>query len=120
MPLRCLVVDDSEEFLAAASLLLEAQGVAVVGRSSSSAEAIELAAALRPDVVLVDVELGEEDGVVLAIELATAHPGTTVILISVRDRAELAELTAASPVAGFLRKNAIGAKAISDLMNEPS
>jgi two-component system nitrate/nitrite response regulator NarL len=117
--LRCLVVDDSEEFLIAVSQLLEVQGVAVVGRSSSSAEAIQLASALHPDVVLVDVELGEEDGVVLAIELATSHPGTAIILISVRDRAELAELTAASPVAGFLRKDAIGAVAISDLMSEP-
>ena len=105
MPLTCLLVDDSEEFLLAANRLLEAEGLAVVGRSSSSAEASRLAAALRPDVVLVDVELGEEDGVALAARLATVHPETAVILISVRARGELAELTAASRVAGFLRKN---------------
>ena len=117
MALTCVLVDDSEEFMLAATRLLEAEGVAVVGRSSSSAEAIRLAAALCPDVVLVDVELGEEDGVELAARLATTHDATAVILISVRDRGELAELTAAGRVAGFLRKNAISAKAISDLMS---
>jgi two-component system, NarL family, nitrate/nitrite response regulator NarL len=117
MALTCVVVDDSDEFLVAAERLLEGQGVSVVGRTSSSAEAIGLAAALRPDVVLVDVELGEEDGVALATELATTHPEMAVILISVRDRGELVELTAASHVAGFLRKNAISAAAISDLMS---
>lgn len=118
MSLTCLVVDDSKEFLLAASRLLEAEGVVVVGLASSSADAMRFAAALRPDIALVDVELGEEDGVALATRLAALHPETAVILISVRDRAELAELTAASRVAGFLRKNAISAKAILALIGE--
>ena len=115
--LTCLVVDDSEEFLIAAERLLEGQGVSVVGGTSSSVEAIRLVDDLRPEVVLVDVELGEEDGIALAADVASKHPEMAVILISVRDRGEVAELTATSGVAGFLRKNAISAAAISDLMS---
>lgn len=115
MPLSCLVVDDSPEFLAAAKRLLEAEGASVVGQCSSSVDAIRFAAALRPDVVLVDVELGDEDGVDLAAQLATAHADAAVILISIRDRGELGEVMASSHVAGFLRKDDISLQAISRL-----
>jgi predicted RecB family nuclease len=52
MPLRCLLVDDNEAFLEAASLLLEREGLTVVGLASSIAEALRQARALRPDVIL--------------------------------------------------------------------
>ena len=58
MPLRCLLVDDSDAFLEAASVLLERERVTVVGVASSSAEALRQARELRPDVILVDVGLG--------------------------------------------------------------
>ena len=66
MPLRCLLVDDNEAFLEAASLLLEREGLTVVGVASSIAEALRQARALRPDVILVDIGLGEEPGQVKA------------------------------------------------------
>ena len=56
MPLRCLLVDDSEAFLQAASLLLQREGVSVVGVASSIAGALRQASALRPDIILVDTE----------------------------------------------------------------
>ena len=70
MPLRCLIVDDSDTFLRAASILLEGEGVTVAGVASNSAEALRQARALRPDVILVDVGLGEESGFDLAGQLA--------------------------------------------------
>ena len=70
MPLRCLIVDDSDTFLRAASVLLEGEGVTVAGVASNSAEALRQARALRPDVILVDVGLGEESGFDLARQLA--------------------------------------------------
>jgi two-component system, NarL family, nitrate/nitrite response regulator NarL len=114
--LSCLIVDDSEEFLASAARLLTLQGVTVVGRASSGDEALRLAEALSPDVALVDVELGEEDGIALARRLTSAGSAATVILISVRDRNELAELMAGSGVVGFLRKDALDAQAVADLI----
>ena len=62
MPLRCMLVDDNEAFLEAASLLLEREGVTVVGVALSIAEALRRARALRPDVILVDIGLGDESG----------------------------------------------------------
>src|SRR4029453_19253765 len=67
--LRCLIVDDSPRFLDAARGLLEGQGVTVVGQASSSAEALRRAAELRPDVTLLDIDLGGESGLELARRL---------------------------------------------------
>jgi len=58
MDLRCLIVDDSRRFLEAARSLLEREGIAVVGVASTSAEALRRAEELKPDVALVDVDLG--------------------------------------------------------------
>jgi two-component system nitrate/nitrite response regulator NarL len=114
--LRCLIVDDSEAFLASASRLLSAQGVEVVGRASSGAEAVRLAQEFEPDVALVDVQLGDEDGLEVARRLATTTLSTCVILISSHSKEELAELIAQTPAIGFLPKSALGADAIANLL----
>jgi two-component system nitrate/nitrite response regulator NarL len=114
--LSCLIVDDSEEFLASAASLLTLQGVSIVGQASSADEALRLAETLSPDVALVDVELGEEDGIELAQRLTSGDSSAIVILISLRDRNELAELMAGSGAAGFLRKDALDAQAVADLI----
>jgi two-component system nitrate/nitrite response regulator NarL len=114
--LRCLIVDDSEAFLASASRLLSAQGLEVVGRAWSGAEAVRLVQELEPDVALVDVQLGGEDGVEVARRLAATAPSTRLIMISSHTQDELAELIADSPAAGFLPKSALGADAIGKLL----
>ena len=116
MPLRCVIVDDSESFLASASRLLTAQGVEVVGRASSGAEALQLVQKLEPDVALVDVQLGREDGLELARRLAATVPVTPVILISSHPKDEVAELVTNSPAVGFLPKASLGADAIVELL----
>jgi two-component system, NarL family, nitrate/nitrite response regulator NarL len=108
-----LIVDDSDEFLASAARLLEAQGMSVVGRATSSDEALRRADEVVPDVVLVDVELGDEDGVELAQELEARLPSTRVILISAHEREELDLL--ANGVE-FLPKSSLGAAAIEKLI----
>jgi DNA-binding NarL/FixJ family response regulator len=116
VPLRCLIVDDSESFLASASRLLATQGVEVVGRASSGAEALQLAQKLEPDVALVDVQLGREDGFEVTRRLTATAPVTPVILISSHSKDELAELVRDSPAAGFLPKASLGADAIVELL----
>jgi DNA-binding NarL/FixJ family response regulator len=116
MALRCLIVDDSEAFLSSASRLLCAQGLDVVARASSGAEALQLARQLQPDVALVDVQLGSENGVELAQRLAATAQTTQVILISSHSKDELGELVADSPTVGFLPKLALGAEAIAKLL----
>src|SRR6476646_139838 len=97
--IRSLIVDDNRPFLDAARTLLEREGVAVVGVATTSAEALRLEEELRPDVVLVDIRLGDESGFDLARRLSS-----TVILISSSAQSEYAEGIAASPAAGFVPK----------------
>ena len=120
--LRCLLVDDSPRFLDAARGLLEGQGVAVVGVASNSADALQRAGELRPDVTLLDIDLGGESGLELARRLhgqTTGQAGqasTPVILISTHAEQDYAELIAASPAIGFLPKTALSADAIRGLL----
>jgi len=114
--LRCLIVDDNPEFLVSARALLSAQGLHVVGTAATGAEAIWHAGALRPDVVLVDLQLGEEDGLEVARRLAEKTPATHVVLISAHANDDLTELAADSTAAGFLAKTALSADAITALV----
>lgn len=113
MALRCLLVDDNRQFLALAQRLLESQGIEVVGGASGADEAVVLAGELRPDVVLVDVQLGDENGLELAERLA---PSVAVVLISTHPEDELAEVIADSPAVGFLAKRSLSAPAIEALL----
>jgi DNA-binding NarL/FixJ family response regulator len=116
--LRCLIVDDSPRFLDAARGLLERQGITVVGVASNSDEALQRAEELRPDVTLLDIDLGGESGLELARRLH-GEPGlapSRVVLISTHAEEDYAELIAASPAIGFLPKAALSAGAIHDLL----
>jgi two-component system, NarL family, nitrate/nitrite response regulator NarL len=115
--LRCLIVDDNPSFLASAARLLEAQGLAVVGSATSSDEALALARSLQPDVILLDVQLGDEDGLALARQLDASLPGRPVILVSTHAEDDLAELIAESPAIGFLPKRDLGAGEIATLLS---
>jgi DNA-binding NarL/FixJ family response regulator len=114
--LRCLLVDDNDEFLDSASRLLSAQGLQVIGRATYGAAAVRLARTFEPDIALVDVQLGNEDGLELARRLAVAAPGTRIILISTYAEDELSELIAASPAIGFLPKTTLSAIAIAEVL----
>ncbi|MYX94564.1 response regulator [Streptomyces sp. SID486] len=116
---RCLIVDDCPHFLAAARCLLEREGVEVVGAASTGAQAAERVEELRPDVVLLDVELGAENGVELAERLcrdATAGP-PSIILISACSETDYSAMAAASSAIGFLCKSRLSAAAIRALLD---
>jgi DNA-binding NarL/FixJ family response regulator len=117
---RCLLVDDNSAFVETARLLLAREGVVVAGTASSIAEALRQVGALRPDVVLVDIALGDENGFELARRLAggDSADGTTVIMISTRAGADYADLVADSSAAGFLPKNELSAAAIQRILGQ--
>ena len=116
MNTRCLLVDDNEDFLASATRLLESQGLDVVGRARSSAEALDLVERLTPYVALVDIELAEEDGITLSHQLHARAPGTRIVLISAYEREDLADLLGGSSAAGFVPKRILGADAIAAVL----
>jgi CheY-like chemotaxis protein len=108
---RYLIVDDNESFLEIVRGLLEREGLNGVSVASSYADALRLFEALRPDVVLVDIFLGDESGLKLARRLAEGKRAT-VILISTHAEADLGDLIAESPADGFLPKTDVSAEAI--------
>ena len=118
MALRCMIVDDSPRFLAAARGLLEREGLLVVAVATNGAEAIRYAVEAGPDVTLVDINLGEQSGfdVVRRLTREAGLAPSTVILISTHAEEDYAELIAASPAAGFLPKARLSAGAVRDLL----
>jgi DNA-binding NarL/FixJ family response regulator len=120
--IRCLLVDDNDAFLEAASVLLQREGLKVVGVASNSAGALRQARALQPDLILVDIGLGDESGFDLARLLAEDGQGgrAEVILISARAETDYAELIAESPAAGFLVKSELSARAIGQILGHTS
>lgn len=116
MQLRCVIVDDDEEFLKVAQALLERDGMTVAGVAHNSAEALQRAQALRPDVVLVDIRLGRESGFEAARRLAANGQSTALIMISTHAGEDYAELIAESPAAGFLPKAELSAAAIRRIL----
>ena len=118
MSIRCLIVDDNESFMEIAGALLKREGLTVVGVTSTSADALRKVANLRPDVVLVDIFLGEESGLELARQLTNGGPdvSATVILISTHAQSDLEDLIAGSPAAGFLPKAELSAKAVLEIV----
>lgn len=114
MPLRCLIVDDSHEFRRAASELLQREGISVVGVASTGAQASRACTELRPEVVLLDIDLGEEMGFDVARQLAgRAGSGQPVIiLISSYSAEDFADMIAASPAVSFLPKSNLSGTAI--------
>jgi DNA-binding response OmpR family regulator len=122
MAFRCLVVDDDARFLESAKLLLHREGVEV-DTASSGAQAIRQIGVLRPDVVLLDIHLGEESGFAVAHELHAAWPtagspegGARIILISTNSERDYGRLIETSPVLGFIAKSSLSAHAIREVL----
>jgi CheY-like chemotaxis protein len=99
-----LIVDDHAGFRASARALLEADGFAVLGEAEDGPTALEQARRLRPQVVLLDVQLPGLDGFAVAERLATEPAAPVVVLISSRGRGAFRGRLASSPVQGFITK----------------
>ncbi|AHC24945.1 MULTISPECIES: response regulator [Mycobacteriaceae] len=109
---RCLIVDDSAAFCAAARSMLERGGFEVVGTAGDADEAVRMTAQLRPDIALVDVDLGTDSG----FDVARQLDGVRVILTSTHDEQDFADLIVASPALGFLPKLTLSPDRIRELI----
>lgn len=116
--MRCLIVDDNDDFLRAARELLESDGISVVGAVSTGAQAYRTCRDLNPDVVLLDIDLGEENGFDVARQLAGRADATRprVILISGYSRDDFEDMIGDSPVVSFLPKAYLSGTAIRDIL----
>jgi two-component system, NarL family, nitrate/nitrite response regulator NarL len=114
---RALIIDDNAEFLGVAKVVLGREGVAVVAVAATSAEALQAVREHHPDVVLVDVDLGDESGLDVAEALTReAAVPPRVVLISAHAEDDLRELIAASPAIGFLAKSQLSGSAVAALL----
>ena len=120
MPPRCLLVDDSQAFLHAASRPAGAGGPHGRGGGLQHRRGAAQARALRPDLILVDIGLGDESGFELARLLAQDPQDgrrADVILISAAAQTDYQDLIHDSPAAGFLAKSDLSARAISHILS---
>jgi DNA-binding NarL/FixJ family response regulator len=113
-----MIVDDSEQFLAVARKYLSRDGLEVVATATSQREALEKAEEVRPDIVLVDINLGDESGVELTHLLIARFPylRSRIVLISTMDHDDVADLVSDTPAAGFIPKNVLSARAVGELV----
>jgi DNA-binding NarL/FixJ family response regulator len=104
VPLSVLIVDDHAGFRRSARGLLEAEGLRVVGEAADGLEAIDLVRVIRPDIVLLDVQLPGLDGFEVAERLAELVDPPIVVLISSRDAGTYRGRLADSPARAFIAK----------------
>ena len=111
-----LIVDDHPSFRKSARLLLGAEGFDVVGEAEDGASSLAAARELRPDVVLLDVQLPDMDGFAVARRLTENGDGPTVILTSSRDASDYGTLVGESGARGFVAKGDLCGGALADLL----
>jgi DNA-binding NarL/FixJ family response regulator len=111
-----LIVDDHEAFRASARALLEAEGFDVVGEAADDRQALCQVELLRPDVVLLDIQLPEADGFAVADRLAAQGSGAEVVLISSHEAATYGPRLAAAPARGFIAKRQLSGAALAALL----
>ena len=111
-----LIVDDHESFRDLARLLLSSEGFEVVGEAHDGASALEAARRLHPDLVLLDVQLPDSDGVAIAHSLVQEYGAPQVVLVSGRERSDFGSRLETDDVLGFVPKDQLTGEAIRELL----
>ena len=119
MSARVLIVDDHASFRTFARLLLNADGFDVVGMATDGAGAISATRELRPDVVLLDVQLPDLDGFGVAEALSRQPWVPAVVLVSSRASSDYGHQVAASRARGFIAKADLSGDAVRRVLGGP-
>lgn len=112
-----LIVDDHEDFRTSARSLLEAEGFDVVGEAADGAQAVAAVAALRPAIVLLDIQLPDLDGLAVAERIAAVPDSPAIVLISSRDAAAYGPRLGQTPARGFIAKSELSGAALAGLLS---
>lgn len=104
-PVSVLVVDDQEPFRRAARVVLgHTDGFELVGEAQSGEEAVMMADALQPDLVLMDINMAGINGVEATRRIVEANPGITVVLVSTYAVGDLPADAASSGAKAYVNK----------------
>ncbi len=109
-----VIVDDHADFRAQATELLQAAGYEVVGSCPDGRSALEAITALRPDVVLLDVQLPDIDGFGVLAQVDTLSNAPTVVLVSTREAADYGARVGRSGAAAFITKAELCALSLAE------
>jgi DNA-binding NarL/FixJ family response regulator len=116
MPTSVLIVDDHPSFRASARRLLECEGFDVIGEAPDGASALECVERLRPDVVLLDVQLPDINGFEVAARLTENGRSPAIVLTSSRDVDDLGLRAGRDGVRGFIPKSELSGPALEALL----
>jgi DNA-binding NarL/FixJ family response regulator len=111
-----LIVDDHPSFRLTARALLEAEGFEIVGEAEDGASAVEAARRLKPEVVLLDVQLPDFDGFEVAARLLSNGAAPAIVLTSSRDASEFGPLVDRSGARGFIPKAELSGAGLAALL----
>jgi DNA-binding NarL/FixJ family response regulator len=111
-----LIVDDHPSFRAKARELLEAEGFDVIGEAEDGASALVAIHELRPDVVVLDVQLPDMNGFEVAAKVTANGSSTLIVLVSSRDSADFGSLVRESGACGFIPKGELSGARLAALI----
>lgn len=86
---KILIVDDAPFVREVLQNLLTKQGYEVIGEAANGAEAIQLASALRPDLILMDIIMPETSGIEAARSIQQTHPEIPIVAMSTEESAHI-------------------------------
>ena len=112
-----LIVDDHPSFRASARAVLESGEFRVVGEAADGASGLQAVRDLRPDVILLDVQLPDMKGFDVCREIEEGNGwAPSIVLVSSRDMADYGDLITSSCAVGFLPKAELSSEAVSALL----
>jgi two-component system, NarL family, invasion response regulator UvrY len=120
-PHSVVVVDDQAPFrMAAKAVLRRLTCFELAGEASSGPEAIELVDALRPELVLMDINMPDMSGIEATRRIVSAHPDVVVFLCSTYDVSDLPAGAASSGASAYVNKERFGAETLRRLWADRS
>ncbi len=103
-PIRVLIVDDHPMVREGLRSMLSVPEIEVVGEAAAAEEALARAGALAPDVVMLDIQLADADGLAVLRRLKAALPRTSVLMVTMHANAEFVREAVRSGAAGYVLK----------------
>ncbi|HSA50187.1 MAG TPA: response regulator transcription factor [Yinghuangia sp.] len=115
-PVTVVLVDDHENYRRLATRLLSAWGYAVVGEAADGPGGVETVRRLRPDLVLLDVQLPGFDGFTAAGLIRDNDAGVGIVLISGRDRADYGDRVVRAQADGYVAKEELSPQSLAAVL----